>query len=532
MPPYLIEKWDMDTSDAGNSQVIPASVPRDSNWNELPMPLRECGEIAVLRLSSALSDALVQTSEQLFTEATEALTAHEREAFLDAAEFARHHRRGIAYDFMKHFEARYVRACQRRHDKLQGHRIDFDAKALRIVEHHVLDDSLAPGQITEAIQNACWQTLQSLTTQFRHMLNGDELMPNDLPLGPRIIEAATSDAIRDQPWRHKAKQRLAHALRWPLAARVNRFYRDMVDHLSARDLKVFALNEPADGQAGQAANAGSEEPGQESDSHTTAPAAVPQASASTAPDSPEVASPQNQAAMAAADEVARCLRVPGLPQAAMDFLTQHWSRYLAGVHGNQGNDGTSWRVAVQTMDVLVWALTARIYREDAMHLMAAMPDLVRRLSVGMDALGLRGESRNALLVLLNQRHGQLERDFLRTPAPAPSNPPGPPDPSVSTPVTQTSSPSSSSPDAPEINALKVGIWMAFRDTSGLSKDLKLAWISPQRSLFLLTNRQGERALSLSAKDITRLLREGTLAHLANGQAQAAEPRNQPPRKTA
>lgn len=490
------------------------------------MPLRECGEIAVLRLSSALSDALVQTSEQLFTEATEARTPYEREAFLDAAEFARHHRRGIAYDFMKHFEARYVRACQRRHGNLQGHRIDFDAKALRIIEHHVLDDSLAPGQITEAIQNACWQTLQSLTTQFRHMLNGDELMPNDLPLGPRIIEAATSDAIRDQPWRHKAKQRLAHALRWPLAARVNRFYRDMVDHLSARDLRAFALSEPADGQTQQAANAESAEPGQENGTDTTAPATAPQAST---PDSPEGASPQNQAAMAAADEVARCLRVPGLPQAAMDFLTQHWSRYLTGIHASQGYDGTSWREAVQTMDVLVWALTAKISRDDAMHLMAAMPDLVRRLSVGMDVLGLRGESRNALLVLLNQRHGQLERAFLRTPESAPSSPPDPP---VSTPALHASSPAGSDPTASDINDLKVGIWMAFRDTGGLSKDLKLAWISPQRSLFLLTNRQGERALSLSAKDITRLLREGTLAHLADDQAQATEPRNQPPRKTA
>jgi hypothetical protein len=56
--------------------------------------------------------------------------------------------------------------------------------------------------------------------------------------------------------------------------------------------------------------------------------------------------------------------------------------------------------------------------------------------------------------------------------------------------------------------LSVGSWLEFQEPDGAPRELKLAWISPRKSLYLLTNRQGERALSLSAVDFARALREG------------------------
>ncbi len=492
----------MDTSDFSNNTARPPGTGAGAAWNELPLPLRECGEITVLRLSSALSDALVQASEQLFREATEALTPHERESFVEAAEFARNHRRGMVYDFMKHFETRYLRACQRKSSNLLGHFIDFDEKELKIVEHHVLDDSLEPGKITEAIQNSCWKTLQMLTSQFRDLLDDQELLPNDIPLGPKAIEAAVSDAIRDQPWRHQAKQRLAHALRWPLAARVNLLYRDLVDHLSARDLKAFA-----EADAVPATRPTVDAPPQQPPAapERKAPEAVVAVAATTPASAPRPQLEQLaevEALAAAWDEVARCLEDPGLPRVVADFLSNHWRRLLAGIHARFGEDSTAWRDGVRTMDELAWSLTAKSTQEDCLRLTEGMPYLLQSLNNGMDALNLPQEARNDLLAFLARRHAEVMRDSmaLAIRAAPPAAPPPIQQP-VSTPHVE---------QAPEawLAELKVGTWLEFQEPGGMSRELKLAWVSPHRSLFLLTNRQGQRALSLSAPDFASHVREG------------------------
>lgn len=518
----------MDTSDFSNNAVRPPGTGAGTAWSGLPLPLRECGEITVLRLSSALSDALTQASEQLFKEATEALTPHEREAFVEAAEFARNHRRGIIYDFMKHFELRYLRSCQRKSSSLLGHFIDFDTKELKVVEHHVLDDSLEPGKITEAIQNSCWKTLQMLTSQFRDLLNDNDLLPNDIPLGPKVIEAAVSDAIRDQPARHKAKQRLAHALRWPLAARVNLLYRDLVDHLSARDLKSFAADD-----ARPAATPAAPPPAK--------PVAMPAASATVAPAQPspvQVASPPTQvqktteapapiaattdgpstemgqsaeanASAAAWDEVARCMEDPGLPRIVAEFLSNHWRRLLALIHLHYGPDSTAWRDAVRTMDELAWCLTAKSTQEDCMRLTEGMPYLIQSLNDGMEALKLPKEVRNALLVFLSKRHAEVVKASMAQASLAAAQSLAAQAPQqVAPPPVPSTPPVAEKPPEAWLAGLKVGTWLTFQPPGGEAKELKLAWVSPQRSLFLLTNRQGERALSLSAADFAKRLKEG------------------------
>jgi hypothetical protein len=56
--------------------------------------------------------------------------------------------------------------------------------------------------------------------------------------------------------------------------------------------------------------------------------------------------------------------------------------------------------------------------------------------------------------------------------------------------------------------LESGTWLEFREVDGSLRELKLAWISPRKSLYLMTNRQGARALSMVAEDFAAALREG------------------------
>jgi hypothetical protein len=60
--------------------------------------------------------------------------------------------------------------------------------------------------------------------------------------------------------------------------------------------------------------------------------------------------------------------------------------------------------------------------------------------------------------------------------------------------------------------LEIGTWLEFREADGSLRELKLAWISPRKSLYLMTNRQGARALSMVAEDLAAALRDGR-AHI-------------------
>jgi hypothetical protein len=185
-----------------------------------------------------------------------------------------------------------------------------------------------------------------------------------------------------------------------------------------------------------------------------------------------------------------------------DFLSNHWRRLLAGIHARFGGDSTAWRDGVRTMDELAWSLAAKSTQEECLRLTEGMPYLLQRLNKGMDALNLPQETRNDLLAFLSRRHAEVMRDSMAltlraTPPAAPAPTPQP----VSAPPVE---------QAPEtwLAELKVGTWLAFREPDGATRELKLAWVSPQRSLFLLTNRQGQRALSLSAADLAKCIRTG------------------------
>jgi hypothetical protein len=51
-----------------------------------------------------------------------------------------------------------------------------------------------------------------------------------------------------------------------------------------------------------------------------------------------------------------------------------------------------------------------------------------------------------------------------------------------------------------------GMWVEFEDDDGQLSFAKLAWISPLRGNYLFTNRQGQRALSMTAEDLAAQFR--------------------------
>ena len=55
-------------------------------------------------------------------------------------------------------------------------------------------------------------------------------------------------------------------------------------------------------------------------------------------------------------------------------------------------------------------------------------------------------------------------------------------------------------------SLDRGMWVEFEDEDGQLAFAKLAWISPLRGTYLFTNRQGQKALSMTAEELAERFR--------------------------
>ena len=374
-------------------------------WEALPISLRECGEIASQRLCGILSAALRQAEELLFSASTQALTEAECEALLGAGEFARARRDGLVADFRKHFEQRYVRACQYKPRTITSYRIDFDASQLEIVQHDLLDDSLDPGMIGEAIQNTSWSSLHQLTLCFAKLLGAESIKPTDIPLSPSLIEASVSDAMRDQAWRHDAKYRLMRSLRRFLPERVGHLYRDLAEHLNPGKRQVDVID-VADSTF--------------LDDQPAMPLAVINAEMSW--DQINIA-PSNEAVEFA---------LPAASDAAVE---------------NQ-------------------------VRMQSPHDPSEIVDLPAKPHVVFEPADQAEPLENIQ------------------------------------PKQQVMPPTRQAQIAMMLAGLEIGAWLEFREANGNLKELKLAWISPRKSLYLMINRQGERALSMSSVDFAAALLDG------------------------
>jgi hypothetical protein len=436
-------------SPARVSRSDPAT--RDA-WAALPSTLRECGEIAGQRLSGVLSDALRQTEELLFSNSAQALTHGECEVMLNAAEFARALRERMVKDFLRHFESRYVRACQYKPKVMTAFQLDFDASQLEVVKHDLLDDSLEPGMLAEAIQNASWLSMNDLTQCFGILLDADAIKPNDMPLSPKLIEAAVSEAIRDQPWRHDAKSQVIRSLRKFFPDRVGLVYRDLAQHL--RPMLGLAV--------------------------------VPEA-------------------------------VRSIPSNELSYeLTNELSDKAPSVD-----------LAIENKTDVSELAPANEVIEFAMA--AARGEAVRR---NLELETVLPASETILVSPEEPLEAAAEIPLLTDPAVLP------PTQDVPLPIAQNIPPSretriSKAQVALALAALTCGTRMEVRELDGSSTPLKVTWISPHKSLYLMTNREKGRALSMSTDDLAAALCEGRLRIMSskNHAPTSAYPRQQA-KKTA
>jgi len=188
-------------------------------WEALPASLRECGEIAAMRLSQALADAVLNASGRLVDQAGQALTPSERETWLAAADMARAMRIGLGDAFARCFQATYAEACR-----------DGGRTLVADPDPEAVQDAGFDGRFRHFV---AWDGLIKLNRCYAALLGNARLDPLYAPVGPRTIEGALLAALRAQPGNEAGKRKLLEFVYQEFLGRVNLLYRDLTSFMIA-----------------------------------------------------------------------------------------------------------------------------------------------------------------------------------------------------------------------------------------------------------------------------------------------------------
>ena len=216
------------------------------------------------------------------------------------------------------------------------------------------------------------------------------------------------------------------------------------------------------------------------------------------------------------------------------FLRQRWVTTLEQVYLAAGDESEAWDQAVATIEDLVWSVQPKRTREDRKHLVALLPSLLKRLATGLHRIAWTREERDRFMENLVEAHAaavkpqsasaelateavalQAKADAVQ--AKAAGDAAGAVK-AEELAVAMTRAEPSPAPAEPEpaliedhfleiAQSLERGAWIEFESEGGQLAFARLAWVSPLRGTYLFTNRQGQKALSMTAEELAALFRK-------------------------
>jgi len=131
-----------------------------------------------------------------------------------------------------------------------------------------------------------------------------------------------------------------------------------------------------------------------------------------------------QARLRAQETTAKSFHGKPIPDVIQKFFHNRWKELLVFCYFDQGEEGESWRKAVETMDQVIWSLTPISSPEDRKKLVQLLPELLNRVKDGMKQISLPKEERKQFLAALANHHLAAVRagnggSDAQAPAPAP-----------------------------------------------------------------------------------------------------------------
>jgi hypothetical protein len=297
-----------------------------------------------------------------------------REAFLDR--------------FRKEFGVRFaecIETLQRGFDPFGGEPSRAELAAMRT---NVLENEVAIGKLAALAKQAAAAELAELSARFATLFRRSHVDDGDNPIGPLAIARSVYGGVAALELQGRAVRVVRDELEQHFVATIAALYKGVNG--------AFASNGVAPAQL---------PPG-------TARATTAAASAAPAPAAPTRASAPPASSVAAAERALdSALEGADVPMLTEVFLRETWSELLARAHAAGGYDGLAWAESAKTMQELVWSLKPKTLPAERAQLVALLPGLLKRVSVGMEAAGMSAENRKTVLDELMARH----REILHTP---------------------------------------------------------------------------------------------------------------------
>jgi hypothetical protein len=214
---------------------------------------------------------------------------------------------------------------------------------------------------------------------------------------------------------------------------------------------------------------------------------------------------------AARDTVAMRVGTGDVVAVVETFLENRWTDVLTIAYSIEDDKPGAVRHATQAMDDLLWSVRPKLDAQERKSLIAKLPGLLATLNRWLDVIWWQDTDRLRFFAELAECHASIVRAPLDMPAERRLE--------LSLQATQLAADrrqahaeklaKADSPAArDELAGLARGAWFELAGTDGPRK-VRLAWVSPLRTLFIFSNGAREEAFSLPADELAQRLRAGT-----------------------
>lgn len=193
------------------------------------------------------------------------------------------------------------------------------------------------------------------------------------------------------------------------------------------------------------------------------------------------------------------------------FLLEQWIRILTIAHSVKDRKPHALENALKTMDDLIWSLKSKSSAEERKLLITKLPAMLSLLNAWLNAIKWDEPERVIFFSKLAERHAAIAR------APLEFSPRRQLEIAVN--IAQRASERRLDRHvqdqivqpvdewSEQVDVLDRGVWLDFAPENDPSGRYKLAWVSPKRTRYIFTNRQGQDAFSLSSEELVSKFRE-------------------------
>jgi hypothetical protein len=196
------------------------------------------------------------------------------------------------------------------------------------------------------------------------------------------------------------------------------------------------------------------------------------------------------------------------------FLENKWTTVLTLAYTIEDDKPGAVDNATRTMDDLIWSVKPKATQEQRRALIARLPSLLTTLNKWLDAIKWQDAERLQFFARLAECHAAIVR------APIDASPERQLELAVEAAqqdalrrVAQENAVAEQEhTDKDEVghalDGLERGVWLEFAQADGGKRKLKLAWVSPLRSLFIFSTGTRGQAFSMPAEKLGEALRAG------------------------